>query len=64
MGNNKQVIYRECGVLHVTTEQNYNARIRNARIIHRMADFRTPAEIVEYYCKWFKSNPEDFIVKE
>lgn len=59
----KMVIFKQLGNLCITTLENYNARIQNARRIHTMKDFKTPEQIIEYYCKWFKSEPEDFIVK-
>ncbi len=58
----KIVIYKVNGIWHTTTEENYNARIQNARAIHKMQDFNSAEEIIEYYCKYFKSQPEDFIV--
>lgn len=59
----KQVIFKECGRLKVTTEQNYNAFIRNARMVQDCGAFGSPAEIIEYYCKWFGSQETDFIVE-
>lgn len=57
----KMVIYKNWnGTLMVTTEGNYLARIQNARLINEMKGFETPTEVVEYYCKWFGSKPEDF----
>ena len=59
----KLIIYKSMNTLYVTNEENYRARIQNARAIHRMEDFETPQEIIEYYCKYFGSKPEDFIDK-
>ena len=56
------VIYKANGVYCVTTEENYNARIANARAIHKMQDFNSAEEIVDYYCKHFGSKPEDFTI--
>lgn len=58
----KMVIYRELGVLCCTALENYKARIRNAKQVQRLADFDTPQEIIEYYCKYFGSVPEDFTI--
>ena len=60
----KMVIYKIFNVYHCTTEENYNARVQNARAIKKLADFENAEEIIEYYCKYFNSKPEDFIVIE
>ena len=60
----KMVIYKVLGVYHCTTEENYNARIQNERRIQRLWDFNSAEEIIEYYCKYFNSKPEDFTVIE
>ena len=57
------VIYKANGIYCVTTKENYNAGIQNARAIHKMQDFNSAEEIIEYYCKHFGSKPEDFIIK-
>ena len=59
----KLIIYKSMNTLCVTNEEIYRARIQNARAIHRMEDFESPQEIIAYYCKYFGSNPEDFIVE-
>lgn len=58
----KTVIYKVAGIYHTTTEANYNARIQNARLIHKMQDFSSAQEIIDYYCVYFNSQPQDFIV--
>ena len=58
----KTVIYKVAGIYHATTEANYHARIQNARLIHKMQDFNSAQEIVDYYCAYFNSQPQDFIV--
>ncbi len=58
----KIVIYKSNGIYHTTTEANYNARIQNARAIHELKEFNSPEEIIDYYCKYFGSKPEDFII--
>lgn len=58
----KTVIYKVSGVYHTTTEENYNARIQNARNIHTLKDFESAEEIIEYYIKWFQAKREDFII--
>ena len=56
------VIYKIFGVYHVTTLENYNAAIQDARKIQKLADFSSAAEIIDYYCKWFGCNPTDFTI--
>ena len=60
----KLVIFKHGNALSVTPEDNYKARIMDARKIQSCADFGNAAEIIEYYVRWFGSKPEDFIVKE
>ena len=60
----KTVIYKRLGDYYTTNEENYNARIQNARAIHKMQGFKSPQEIIEYYCTYCGSKPEDFIVVE
>lgn len=60
----KTVIYKAGGIYYTTTEENYTARIQNARAIHQMKDFNSAEEIINYYCKYFGSKTEDFIIIE
>lgn len=60
----KMVIYKQFGEFYVTTEANYKARIQNAQIIHNMRDFESAEEVIEYFCKYFGSKAEDFIIIE
>lgn len=60
----KIVIFKQGGVYYTTTEENYNAKIQNARVIHKMDNFNNAEEIKDYYCEYFGSKPEDFIVIE
>ena len=60
----KLVIFKHGNILCVTPEDNYNARIMNARKVQNCKDFGNAAEIIEYYVRWFGSKPDDFIVKE
>ena len=60
----KTIIYKELGIYKTTTEENYNARIQNARRIHTWNDFNSAEEIIDYYIKYFKATREDFIVIE
>ena len=59
----KTVIYKSAGIYCTTTEANYNARISNARAVYKLSDFNSAQEIVDYYCKYFGSKAEDFIIK-
>ena len=58
----KTVIYKSGGIYYTTTEENYNAKVQNARAIHKMQDFETAEEIIDYYCLFFGSSREDFII--
>ena len=58
----KMIIYKIDGIYYVTTEENYKARIQNARAIYKMQDFNSAEEIIEYYCKYCGSKTEDFII--
>lgn len=58
----KMVIYKAGGTYYVASEENYNARIQNARAIHRLEAFDSAEEIIEYYCNHFGSKAEDFII--
>ena len=58
----KMVIYKAHGTYYVTTEENYNARVQNARAIHKMQDFNSANEVIEYFCTHFGSKAEDFII--
>ena len=60
----KTVIYKGNGIYYTTSESNYKARIQDARAIHKMADFVSANEIIDYYCKYFSSKSEDFIIQE
>lgn len=56
------VIYKSNGDFYVTTKQNYNATIQNAREITKVIGFKTAEEIIDYYCKNIKISRDDFIV--
>ena len=58
----KTVIYKKLGDFYTTPEDNFNANLTNARLVHKAENFETPEEIIEYYCKWFSSTREDFII--
>lgn len=38
----------------------YQIRQVKERKITKLKDFENPAEIIEYYCKYFNSKPTDF----
>ena len=58
----KTVIYKALGIYYATTESNFYARIRDARLVQKLQDFNAAEEIIEYYCRYFGSKPEDFII--
>ena len=58
----KTVIYKSMGIYCTTSEDNYKARIQNAFKVQKLPDFESAEEIIEYYCKYFGSQREDFII--
>lgn len=58
----KYVIYKNILGYCVTSKENYHARIRDARAIQKCYDFKSANSIIDYYCKYFKWNREDFII--
>ena len=48
--------------LYVTTKENYDSRIKDARKIYKMDGFSTVQEIIDYWQKYFGVQPEDFII--
>jgi hypothetical protein len=60
----KIVIYKVGETYYATNEANYNAKIQNARAVHKMDDFNSAQEIQDYFCEHLGSKPEDFIVIE
>lgn len=60
----KTIIYKTLGTYHTTTEENYNARIQNAKKICTWKDFESAKEIIDYCIKYCGAKREDFIVIE
>ena len=60
----KIVIYKVGETYYTTTEENYKARIQDARAIYKMQDFTSAEEIINYYCKYFGNKTEEFIIEE
>ena len=54
-------LYGRC--LYVTSKENYDRRIKDARKIYKMDEFSTVQEVIDYWQKYFGVQPEDFIVK-
>jgi hypothetical protein len=48
------------GCYYVTTRENYNSGLQNARAIHKMEGFNSPKEIVAYFVKYCNAKPENF----
>ena len=59
----KIIIYKELGTLKTTTEENFNARIKDASRISTWKDFETAEEIIEYCVKYCGKKAKDFIIK-
>lgn len=53
------VIYKENGVYKTTPESNYNARIQNARKIHKIDWANSPKDIIDYFIKYGLANSSD-----
>ena len=60
----KIVIFKQFGDYYTTPESNYNAQIPNARLISGVDFAKDASDIIEYYCKHFGSEKDDFIVAE
>lgn len=60
----KIIIFKELETLKTTTEENYNAIIRNASKINTWKAFETAEEIIDYCIKYCNRKKEDFIIKE
>lgn len=58
----KTVIYKSLGTLCMTSEENFKARIQDARKVQEMRDFETPEEIIEYMVKYCRADRNDFII--
>lgn len=56
------IIYKVEGIYYVTTEENYWATIQNTRGIHKMQDFNSAEEIIEYFGTYCGNKPEEFII--
>ena len=60
----RTVIYSELGKLRATSESNYQARIRDERIIIKLDAFESPAQVIAYYIKYgWASSESDFIIR-
>lgn len=57
----KFVIYKNISGYCVTSQENYNARIQDTNLIQKCYDFKSANAIIEYYCKYFKFNRDEFI---
>lgn len=60
----KMVIYKALGTYYVTSESNFYAMVRDARAVQKCDDFNSADEIIAYYCKYFGSKADDFIIIE
>lgn len=59
----KTVIFKLGDTYYTTTARNYNAKHRNFNLVNELRDFKTPQEIIDYFCKNFGAKTEDFIIK-
>ena len=58
----KTVIYKTLGIFKTTTEENYNAKIQNAKEICTWENFESAEEIIEYCVTYCGKKKEDFII--
>ena len=59
----KKYVIFNAGGWKFTTAENYYSRIRNERRVTNCENFKSPAEIVEYFCENYADmKPEDFEV--
>ena len=49
-------------IFYVTSKENYDRRIKNAREINKMDGFSTAQEVIDYWGEWFGVQPDDFII--
>lgn len=59
----KIVIFKELGTFKTTTEENYNAIIRNAQLVQTWKDFESAEEIINYCTTYCGKKAEDFIIR-
>lgn len=61
--DSKIVIYKVGNIYHTTDEDNYNARIQNARKIHAIDGAESAQDIIDYYIRYgWADSKDDFIV--
>lgn len=60
----KTVIYKSLGKFCATPESNFNINHQDARKIHKLDDFDSAREIMDYYNKYFHTTDDDFIVMD
>lgn len=56
------VIYKEMDEYCVTPRSNYGGYTQNARKVHRMKDFTSAREVMDYWNKYFHTTDDDFEV--
>ena len=56
------VIYKEMDEYCVTPRSNYGGYTQNARKVHRMKDFTSAREVMDYWNKYFHTTDADFEV--
>lgn len=60
----KSVIFKEDGCFYITPDYNFYREKRNTRLLLKRDNFESAQEIIDYYCKWFDSDENNFIVDE
>lgn len=58
----KKIIYNDGYGYKVTSEDNYNATIKNASKIIDCKNFDNAASIIEYFVKYCNAQKNDFVI--
>jgi hypothetical protein len=62
MFDTRLVIYKTIWGYEVTIKSNYDAPVKDARLIQKLYDFKSPEEIMDYYEKYFQTDRKNFII--
>lgn len=54
------IIYKDLSGYKMTTEANYNARIRDERKVSDFSAFNSASEIIDYCTKYFGGSADDY----
>ena len=57
------VIYKDLFGLKVTTEENYNARIRDERKVTDLSSFNSPEQAIDYFVTYYNDDKNNYRVE-